>query len=358
MSEPLGIDFEEHDRAGVVTLNRPLRLNALSREMFEALSAQYRLWAPNPHIYGVVMQSTHSQVFCSGGDLKTLHAWLGQGADQAIRQFYRAAYTHCWVLEKFIRPNVPLINGLALGGGIGISLYGTHCVAGEGYRFGMPQVGIGSCPDIGGTYFLSRLDNHVGTYLALTGKIIGPADAYRLRLVSHCIPSAHFHVIKDALADNHPVDRLLDGLHRDPGEGELAPLTPAIHRIFGAETVEEILERLDAEQGEFEAWAKETAAEIRKKSPTSLRIAREQMRRGRSLSLAEALKLEYRISSHLVSRPDYAEGIRVRIAERDRSPRWQPASLGEVREADIEALFGPAVNGELELREAAFGEAV
>ena len=358
MSETFGIDFEEHDRAGVVTLNRPARLNALNREMFEALSAQYRRWAPAPHIYGVVMQSTHSQVFCSGGDLKTLHAWIEQGALSAIHDFYGAAYTHCWVLEKFIRPNVPLIDGLALGGGIGITLYGTHCVAGENYRFGMPQVGIGSFPDIGGTYFLSRLDNHVGTYLALTGKIIGPADAYRLRLVTHCIPAAHFHVIKDALADNHPVDRLLDGLHRDPGEGELAQLTPAIHRIFGADSVEEILAKLDAERGEFEAWAKATAAEMRKKSPTSLKIAREQMRRGRSLSLAEALKLEYRISSHLVARPDYAEGIKVRIAERDRRPRWQPATLAELRDTDIEALFGPAPGGELELHEVAFGDAV
>jgi enoyl-CoA hydratase len=357
VSEKLGIDFEEHDRAGVVTLNRPSRLNALSREMFEALSAQYRRWAPNPHIYGVVMQSTHSQVFCSGGDLKTLHDWCEQGAVSSIREFYRAAYTHCWVLEKFIRPNVPLINGLALGGGIGISLYGTHCVAGEGYRFGMPQVGIGFFPDIGGTYFLSRLENYVGTYLALTGRIVGPADAYRLKLISHYIPASHFHVVKDALADNQPIDRLLDGLHRDPGEGELARLTPAIHRTFGAASVEQILSLLDAEEGEFESWAKETAAEMRKKSPTSLKIALAQMRRGKTLTLAEALRLEYRIASHVVVRGDYAEGIKVRIAERDREPRWQPASLAEVKDADIESLFAPAADAELELKEVAFGEA-
>ena len=151
MSEALGITFEEIDRAGVVTLDRPNRLNALNREMFEALSEHYRRWAPAPHIYGVVMQSSHPSVFSSGGDLKLLQEWSEQGALGAIREFYRAAYRHVWVLEKFIRPNLPLINGLCLGGGIGISLYGTHCVAGEGYRFGMPQVGIGFLPDIGGT---------------------------------------------------------------------------------------------------------------------------------------------------------------------------------------------------------------
>ena len=353
MREPLGIEFEERDRAGLVTLNRPSRLNALSGEMFEALSAQYRRWAPNPHIYGVAMLSSHPTVFCSGGDLKTLHEWREQGAFDAIRAFYRAAYTHCWVLEKFIRPNVPLINGLLLGGGIGITLYGTHGVAGEGYRAGMPQVGIGFFPDIGGTYFLSRLENEIGLYLALTGRLIGPADAFRLGLVSHCIPSAHFPVVVDALSDNHPIDRLLDGLHREPGEGELVRHIPAITGIFSAASVEEILERLDAESGDDEAFAKETAAEIRKKSPTSLKVAFAQMRRGKDLTLAEALRLEYRIASRIVERPDYAEGVRLRIAERDPSPRWTPARLEEVSDAEIEALFQPAADGDLDLTEAA-----
>jgi enoyl-CoA hydratase/carnithine racemase len=349
VGEPLGIEFNEQDRAGIVTLNRPARLNALSREMFDALSEQYRRWAPNPHIYGVVMESTHPTVFCSGGDLKTLHQWIEQGALDTIRAFYRAAYTHCWELEKFIRPNVPLINGLLLGGGIGITLYGTHCVAGEGYKAAMPQVGIGFLPDIGGTYFLSRLDNHFGLYMALTGRAIGPADAYRLRLISHYIPAAHFHVIKDAVSDNHPIDRLLDGLHRDPGEGELVRLTPVIHRIFGSSSVEEILDRLDAEQGEDEAWAKATAAEIRKKSPTSLKVAYVQMRQGKTLSLADALRLEFKLASQLIGRPDYGEGIKSRIVGKGSEPRWSPATLSEVADAEIEGLFGNSPHGELQL---------
>jgi len=351
VGEPLGIDFEENNRAGVITLNRPSRLNALSREMFDALSEHYQRWAPSPHIYGVLMQSSHPSVFSSGGDLKTLHAWSEQGALGAIREFYRAAYSHVWLLEKFIRPNVPLINGLVLGGGIGITLYGTHCVAGEGYRLAMPQVGIGFFPDIGGTYFLSRLEAHTGLYLALTGRAIGPADAYRLHLISHYVPAAHFHVIKDALSDNHPIDRLLDGLHRDPGEGELARLTPTINRIFGMSSVEEILDRLDAESGEDEAWAKGTAAEIRTKSPTSLKVAFAQLRRGKTLSLADALRLEYRLASHLIARADYGEGVSSRIAGKGREPRWHPAILAEVDEAKIESLFMPPVDGELELDE-------
>jgi len=297
------------------------------------------------------MESTHPTVFCSGGDLKILNELNQQGATQAIREFYRAAYSHVWLLEKFIRPNVPLINGLVYGGGIGITLYGTHCVAAEGYRFAMPQVGIGFLPDIGATHFLPRLFGWTGIYLALTGRVIGPADAHRLQLVTHYIPAAHFGVIKDALAHNHPIDRLLDGLHRDPGEGELVRLTPIIDRIFSAPSVEEILQRLDAEEGEDEAWAKETAAELRKKSPTSLKIAFAQMKRGQSLNLAEALKLEFRLTTHLIETHDYREGIDARIAGKGRVPDWRPATLEEVDDQAIERLFSTPVEGELELDE-------
>jgi enoyl-CoA hydratase/carnithine racemase len=351
LSEALGITFEENDRAGVITLDRPERLNALTREMFEALSAHYQRWAQAPQIYGVVMESTHPTVFCSGGDLKVLNTLNQQGAIDAIREFYRAAYSHVWILEKFIRPNVPLINGLAFGGGVGISLMGTHCVAGEGCRFAMPQVGIGFLPDIGGTYFLPRLLGWMGTYLALTGAVIGPADAHRLQLVSHYIPSANFGTIKEALADNHPIDRLLDGLHRDPGEGELVRHTPAINRCFSASSVEEILARLEAEDGEDEAWAKETAAELRKKSPTSLKIALRQMQVGKSLTLAEALKLEFRLASHLIATHDFREGIDARIAGKGRTPHWEPSILEEVDDRWIEALFATPVGSELQIVE-------
>ena len=185
----------------------------------------------------------------------------------------------------------------------------------------------------------------------MTGRAIGPADAYRLRLITHYIPSGHFHVIKEAVSDNQPIDRLLDGLHRDPGEGEHARLTPAIHRIFGSSSVEEILERLDKEQGQDETWAKATAAEIRKKSPTSLKIAFAQMRRGKTLSLAEALQLEFRLASQVVALPDFAEGIKARIVGKGTEPRWQPATLAEVDDAEIERLFATAPDRELQLEE-------
>ena len=274
LSDRLGIVFEEKDRAGVITLNRPSRLNALTREMFDALSEHYRSWAANPHIYGVVMQSAHPTVFCSGGDLKVLNEWIAQGATDSIRDFYRAAYSHVWALEKFIRPNVPLIDGLLLGGGIGITLYGTHCIAGENFRMAMPQVGIGFLPDIGGTCFLSRLPNRIGIYLALTGRGMGRADAHWCRLVSHCIPATPF--------PRHQRCHCRQPSHRSlarriapkiPVKATLTKLIPTIDRIFAAASVAGILEGLDAERGEQMGWAHDIAAEMRKKSPTSLKVA-------------------------------------------------------------------------------------
>jgi enoyl-CoA hydratase len=190
-----------------------------------------------------------------------------------------------------------------------------------------------------------------GLYLALTGRIIGPAEAYRHRLVSHYVPAAHFGVIKDALADNHPIDRLLDGLHRDPGEGELVRHTPLINRIFSLGSVEAILDALDREQGEDEAFARETAAEIRKKSPTSLKVAFGQFKRGKSLSLSQALELEFRLASHLVASHDYREGIAARIAGNGRAPDWQPATLDGVDDAVIERLFTAPAADELKLEQ-------
>ncbi len=351
MSEALGITFEEIDRAGVITLDRPDRLNALNKEMFEALSAQYSAWSPAAHIYGVVMQSTHPKVFCSGGDLKVLQQWGEQGALDEIRDFYRAAYQHVWRLEKFFRPNLPLIDGLCLGGGVGITRFGTHCIAGENFGLAMPQAGIGFLPDAGGTFFLSRLPHNMGLYLSLTGKIIGRADAYRLRLVSHCIPAAHFHVIVDAAKDNHPIDKLLDGLHRDPGEGELARMTPIINRIFGADSVEEIFDLLDKEDGPQAGFAHETAEQMRRKSPTSLKIAFQQMRRGKGLDLADALRLEYRLTQKVIASHDYREGVDARIMGKGRDADWQPGDLSKVDDEAINRLFDEPGEHELYLEE-------
>ena len=292
------------------------------------------------------MQSAHPTVFSSGGDLKALHELdrAGRAADTSASSIARPTLM-CWMLEKFIRPNVPLINGLVLGGGIGITLLWHALRRRRGLSLRPCRKSASASSPISAARISSRACwARFGLYLALTGRIIGPADAYRLRLVSHYIPAAHFDVIKDAISDNHPIDRLLDGLHRDPGEGELVRHTPVIHRIFSASpSVEEILRpsrcRARAPDAASRARPRRRCARSRRplsKSPSPRCSAA-------ALEPRDALKLEFRLASHLIGSHDYREGITARITGKGRAPHWSPATpRRRRRRGDRAAVFDRA----------------
>ncbi len=207
--------LSEHGRAAFVRLNRPKALNAVTLGMIRALESSYHRWAKAPHIYGVVMEA-EGKAFSAGGDIRTLHRWANESPEEADR-YYAEEYQHDWTLERFRKPHVALIDGVMMGGGIGISLYGTHRVAGENLRFAMPETGIGFFPDIGGSWFLPRMPGMIGLYLGLTGNIIGRADAYYLGVATHCVPAEKFEAVKAAMADGEPIDQVLDALHEHPG---------------------------------------------------------------------------------------------------------------------------------------------
>ncbi len=341
----------EEGRAGFLTLNRPKALNALTPGMLKTLETHYLKWASTARIYGVVLDAVPGRAFCGGGDLLALIEDIGTDFD-ATAQFFREEYQHNWTLERFTKPNVSLIDGLVMGGGVGISIYGTHRVAGENLVFAMPETGIGFFPDIGGGFFLSRFPGETGLYLGLTGNNVGRADAYYLGIASHCIDSVDFDKIRHAMIEGDPIDPVLDSLHRDPGESSLAALRPAIDRIFSAESVEAILSRLDAETGPHADWARKTAATIGQRAPLSLKVAFRQIREGRFLpSLKEELKVEFRLVCRLGVRHDLREGIRAALIDRDRSPKWQPARLEDVTEDMVEACFAPLDGRELELED-------
>ncbi|MGD9866824.1 MAG: enoyl-CoA hydratase/isomerase family protein [Hyphomicrobiales bacterium] len=342
--------LEKRDRLGLVTLNRPRALNALTYEMIERLERRYIDWAADPDIYAVVMRSGSPRAFCSGGDIRALYDWKQKGDMKAILALYGSEYQHNWSLDRFIKPHVPLIDGMVMGGGVGISLFGTHRVAGPGYSFAMPEAGIGFFPDVGATWFLPRLAGETGTYLALTGRRVGRADAYRLGLITHCIAPGHYDAIVAALSDAEPVDPLLDGFHADPGEGELEAVQDVIDRCFAAPSVEEVLARLESESGAHEEWARSTAADIRSKSPTSLKVAFRQMRIGPNLSLKEALKLDFCLARRFLEGTDFYEGVRALLIDKDNRPVWSPARLEDVSDARIDALFAPLSEGGLELK--------
>ena len=345
--------IREEGRAGILTLNRPKALNALTHAMIKAMEAHYLKWAAMPRIYGVVLEAAPGRAFCGGGDLRMLVERVASGGEEgAATAFFRDEYQHNWTLECFTKPNVSLIDGIVMGGGLGISLYGTHRVAGANFLAAMPETGIGLFPDIGAGFFLPRLPGETGLYLGLTGRSFGRADAYALGLATHCIDAGDYGTIRAAMIEGDPIDPVLDGLHRHPGEGEIAALGPAIDRIFAAESVEAVLSRLDAETGPHADWARETAAILRRRAPLSLKVTFRQLREGRAApSLKEELKTEFRLTSRLLARPDLQEGIRAALIDKDRLPKWRPASLAEVTEAMVDACFAPLGADELELRD-------
>lgn len=334
--------------AGTVMLDRPAALNALTTSMRAAIAEAFPRWSRDPETYAAVIASANDRAFCVGGDIREIASW-GQTRMDDARASLAAEYALNWTLECFAKPTVSLIDGLVMGSGAGISLYGTHRVGGERYRFSMPETGIGLFPDDGVCWVFARMPDSIGMYLALTGRAIGRADAYGLGLLTHCFPAASFGEVREAIADAQPVDQVLDGRHVDPGPGELAELRPAIARCFGGETVEAIIGALRAEQGAAAGWAQGVLADLARRSPTSLKIAHRLVRLARGLDLRATLVLDYRLACRCLENHDFFEGVRAVLVDRDRAPAWRPARLEDVSEATIDAYFAPLGAGELVL---------
>jgi enoyl-CoA hydratase/carnithine racemase len=338
----------EEGAAATVTLNRPARRNALNTAMRAQIAAALPRWVRDPNIYAVVVASAAPGVFCAGGDLRELAAW-GRSAKAEARTSLAAEYALNWRLECFTKPTISLIDGLVVGSGVGISLYGTHRVAGETYRFAMPETLIGLFPDDGVCHAFARMPHHIGMYLALTGRAIGPADAYHLGLATHVIAAREFAAIAAAIADAEPVDQVLDSRHQPPGPGELGDVTEVVARCFGADTVEEIIARLLSEGGAQRAWAETVAADLARRSPTSLKLTHRHLTAARALDLRNTLLEDYRIAHQCLEGEDFYEGVRAVVIDKDQAPRWRPARLEDVTEDRIAPYFTAPAGGDLVL---------
>jgi enoyl-CoA hydratase len=350
-SSPPMVDamFREEGRAGFITLNRGQALNALTHDMISQMNRRYLKWASAPRIYGVVLEAAPGRAFSVGGDIRAIAAGMSSEELEKALTFFRDEYQHNWTLHCFIKPNVALIDGAVMGGGVGISIFGTHRVAGEGFRFAMPETTIGFFPDVGGGWFLSRMPGETGTYLALTGRTVGREDGFYLGVASHCVPAADFDKIRQAMIESDPIDAVLDDLHRHPGDAPLQRRRDAIDRIFDAETVEDILARLDGEVGVHADWARETAATVRANAPLSLKVTLRQLRIARAApSLKDALVADFRLATRLAPAHDFREGVRAALIDKDRAPKWQPAAFAEITDEMVAAVFAPL--GESELR--------
>jgi enoyl-CoA hydratase len=334
--------------AGLVTLNRPKAQNALNAGMRRALAEAFPSYARDPQVYAVVMRSAVAGSFSAGGDVRELLEWARTRPDEAHRAL-AAEYAFNWLHECFSKPTISLIDGHVMGSGVGITAYGTHRVAGECYRFAMPETAIGFFPDDGVAHIFARMPNEIGLYLGLTGRSIGRADAYRLGLVTHTIPAPRFDEIEAAIADADPVDPLLDARHEDPGPADIDRYAEIIAGCFSAPTLEEIIGRLGAERREAD-WCKGVLADLAKRAPASLKITLRHIRQARALDLRLTLMVDYRLAARMVLAPDFQEGVRALLIDKDHAPRWKPERIEDVTEAMVERAFEPMPGSELVLR--------
>jgi enoyl-CoA hydratase len=347
-----GILFERRGAAGIVTLNRPKALNAVTHTMVLALRAQLDRWADDAAVTRVVITAAGERAFSAGGDIRALYE-LGKAGryDEALR-FWRDEYPLNAAIKNYRKPYVALIDGIAMGGGVGVSVHGSHRVAGDRFSFGMPEVGIGFFPDVGSTWFLPRMPGELGTYCALTGERFRIADAIASGIATNRVSSARFPALLEGLTGTVSVDAVLSAFSEPVAEGTITPLRAAIDRLFAGDLVENILAALDREAasgGAVAEWAQKTAAVIRTKSPLSLKLALAQVRRGKAWDFDTCMRMEFRIVSRVIHGHDFYEGVRAVIVDKDNKPRWRPATLPDVGEAEVERHFAPLGASELAL---------
>ncbi|MEU1343752.1 enoyl-CoA hydratase/isomerase family protein [Streptomyces sp. NPDC005827] len=334
-------------RAGHLTLNRPRAINALSHAMVLRIAEALTAWEHDPAVETVVISGAGERGLCAGGDIRAVHDDARDGDGTASAAFWRDEYHLNARIARYPKPYVALMDGIVMGGGVGVSAHGSVRIATERSRIAMPETGIGFVPDVGGTHLLARAPGELGTHLALTGAPIGAADALLCGLADHHLPSGALPAFVADLADL-PVPEALARHVRQAPEGGLDGQRAWIDACYGgADTVEEILQRLLAHG---DPAAKETAQTLLTRSPTALKVTLEAVRRARRLgSLERVLDQEYRVSCATLATHDLVEGIRAQVVDKDRDPHWSPATLAEVSDADVDRFFAPLGARELGL---------
>ncbi|HET9451075.1 MAG TPA: enoyl-CoA hydratase/isomerase family protein [Aggregicoccus sp.] len=339
------VRFDVRGPLGLITLSRPKALNALDLEMIRALRAQLDAWVEEPRVRALVIQGEGGRAFCAGGDVRAVATAPEDAPGEPLRRsFFREEYALNQRIHHCPKPFIALVDGVCMGGGLGVSMHGSHRVVGERLVLAMPETAIGFFPDVGGGWFLPRFPGEAGTYLGLTGARAGAADALWLGYATHHVPAEHFAALTQALAEadwdaaapREVATRTLAAFHRDAGASALAALAPAIDRLFAHPRVETILEALAREPGE---WAAQTHAALLRLCPTSLVVTLRLLREGRSRGYDADVEVEYRLSQRLALRHDFREGVRAVLVDKDGRPRWSPATLAEVQAADVDALF-------------------
>ncbi|MDW4915994.1 enoyl-CoA hydratase/isomerase family protein [Streptomyces californicus] len=333
-----------------LTLNRPRALNALSHTMVRILDEALTRAEQDAAIVSVLLTGAGDRGLCAGGDIRALHD-DARASGRASLDFWRDEYRLNARIARFPKPYVALMDGIVMGGGVGVSAHAGIRVVTERSRVAMPETAIGFVPDVGGTCLLANAPGRLGTHLALTGRSVGAADAVLCGLADHHVPSRLLPALTEALGEETGSGASVEGIVQrfatPPPAGELAAQRAWIDHCYAADTVEEIVRRLRT-SGEPAAGA--AADDLLTKSPTALKVTLAAVRRAARLGTLEAvLDQEFRVSSRAFEQPDFVEGVRARIIDKDNAPQWKPGSLSEVDDEQVARFFAPLTPGEREL---------
>jgi enoyl-CoA hydratase/carnithine racemase len=344
---------EIRNHVAFVTLNRPEALNALSLGMIMRLRTLFSEFSTDPEVYAVLIKGAGEKAFCAGGDIRALYKSF-KNAGSLHNEFFAAEYPLEYLLYSYPKPYVALLDGITLGGGMGISQGSALRIVGERTQMAMPEVAIGFFPDVGGSYFLSRLPGMLGRYLALTGLKINAADALYSQLADIYLPPAAIASTATELSELRwgndrfaDLQRFLQARAAAPKSSPTLPvLREAIDLHFSKASVAAILSSLESEtRSAYAAWADETVKLMRSRSPTLLSVTLRQLQRGASMSLADCFRMELGMAAHSFEQGDFLEGVRAVLMDKDNRPRWQPGRIEDVTESMIDAWFSERWRG-------------
>ncbi|MGB6118686.1 MAG: enoyl-CoA hydratase/isomerase family protein [Mesorhizobium sp.] len=343
MSDEAEILFARNGKAGVITLNRPKALNAVTHNMVHLMHAQMRDWEADAGVEVVILKG-EGRAFSAGGDIMEVYRAGKEG--RLLTQFFADEYRLNAYLQRFPKPIVSLIDGIVMGGGVGLSFHGSHRVVGEKALFAMPETGIGFFPDVGGSHLLSRIAGGFGMYLGLSGARIGPGDMLKSGLATHAVKSDDLAAIEAGISETGDPDAVLAPfiITPEPAIDEAALLSIAKHFTMGS--LADVVQNLQ-QAGASDEFAHAALEMLRKRSPTSLNVSFAQISNGAMLDMSECMRMEFRILNRMLAGRDFYEGIRAALIDKGDTPKWNPATLEEIDGLAIDAYFAPLEGGDL-----------
>ncbi len=327
-------------KAGWISLNRPAAIHALTLDMVHAITESLLAWRDDDAVQLVMIDHGEGRGFCAGGDIAFLRESALNDGGVSGRRFFHDEYQLNHLLFSYPKPVIAFMDGITMGGGVGISQPAKYRIATDNTRFAMPETGIGLFPDVGGGWYLSRLPGRTGVFLALTGARLDGAECVALGLATHYLPSAALAAAKQRIAARpDALDAILQEKSETPPDARIVANRASIDRLFSSSRFEEIIASLEADGG---AWATKELTTLRTKSPQTCKVALRQLAESRTLSsFADNMAMEYRIASRVLVRPDFTEGVRAVIVDKDNAPRWNPATPEGVSDGLLDEIFAP-----------------